>query len=80
MGAGVAVQVDEELVGAQEVGEVGGGGVAAAALPGQARPWRRITALGGDELEAGLVGDVAVGVGAAVGFLRPKPGHHAEFE
>ncbi len=77
VGAGVAGEVGEELVDAEEVVEVRRGGEAAFAQAGLVAAGWVVAALGGDDFGTELVEDPVVGVGPAAGPLRPEPVHHA---
>lgn len=77
MGAGVAGQVDEDLVGTEQVRQVGPVGQVPAPLAGLVAAGNVLAALGGDEVDAGLVEHVVVGIRAAVGALGAEAGQDA---
>ena len=77
MGAGVGGEVDEELVGFQQVGQVGPLGEVPASAAGVVAAGDVLTALGGDDVGTQLVEQVVVRVGATVGLQRPETGQHS---
>ncbi len=78
VGTSVAGKVDEELVHPEQVRQVRPAGQMQPALPGGVLAGQVLAALRADDFDAELVEQVAVGVGAAVGFLRPEPVDHSE--
>ena len=76
--AGVPGQVDEELVGAQPVRQVGPRGQVRAAPAGLVAAGEILLALPGHDLVSELAEQVVVRVRAALPPLRPEPVHHAQ--
>jgi hypothetical protein len=75
--AGVAGQVGEEAVHAQQVRQVRPVGQMPAATPGPVPAGQVLTPLGRDDFHAELSEYVVVRVGTAVGTLRPEPVENA---
>jgi hypothetical protein len=75
-GALVGGQLDEELVAAQQVGQVRPGGQVMPSPTGLVPAGRVVAALRGHDLSAELIEQVVIRVRAAVPFLRPESRQH----